>query len=245
MLEIPKINIQTELGFSVPTFESALAPVLLRSLATVEYGNYFVPGTRLVLEPNPKAVAFPGQLNNIIVFSGPTAVGKDYLAKLFSKKSGLPIVGFGETLAKVVGVDRDQLRMIDASELTQYYGRVIDDIIQQQPCILTSHPVFLNEGVIHFAPDIYAQLKPSYFVIISALPSQLLLWLNQRNISGERNSPPASFEEVDLLQGVSFAILKIYAEQTGSGLISIQNSPPDTDVNLNFLVSALNLTNQL
>ena len=238
MPQIPEIKIHTEEEALSSSLHQALAPVLLEVLATDQFDEYFMPGSDLVRLPNLEAHRHPSNgLHQIYVFSGYTGVGKDHLAKTFSDQAGIKLLGFGEMLAKVVGVDRDQLRNYSAAELAYFYPQVIESIIQQQPCVLTSHPVFLSDGAITFDPDIYTQLKPNYFIFVSALPPQILLWLSQRNACGERTSPLASLQDIDLFQRCSFVILNAYSEQSGAGLITIQNTPSAIDENLALLKS--------
>lgn len=221
------------------TGDNTLAYQLLRSVAISEQEHQMLyhPGTQVLLEPNPEAVSYPEEgLNPVIVLSGISACGKDYLTNQLQKEHGShTVIGFGETLAKTVGVDRDQLRYLSTEELERHYPAVVQTIIDQQPCIVTSHPVFRQGETWCFSPMIYNMLNPTAFVIVTAKSPNIIMWRHQRNVKGERVTPLFTSEELDMEQEIIVNVLEAYSRRRGIGLVTIQNDHRNTQQNISFL----------
>jgi len=217
--------------------DSQLAYQLLRSVATSEQEILFHPGTQVVLEPNPEAISYPESgLNPVIVLSGITSCGKDYLAEqLNTQEDPHTVVGFGQMLAETIGVHRDELRKLTTEELESHYPAVVQAILDKAPCIVTSHPVFKQGETWCFNPTIYNMLNPTAFVVVTAKSPNIMMWRDQRNKKGERVSPMYDFATLDMEQEIIINTLEAYSRRRGLGLVTVQNDHNNTEQNISFL----------
>ncbi len=201
-----------------------------------ESGELFPNRTAVLLEPNPEAKLNQGGLNPVVVFSGETAVGKDFLAEQL-KKCGMPghIIGFGDMLSQALGVPKNVLASYKPEELERYYPDIVKVALDNTPTLLTAHPVFKQSGTLCFTPGIYTAMDPVAFVVITSEADQVNIWREERQTRTGRASEVENPVDIRLMQNVTQAIIYTFARSNGAGLITVRNTMDNLDTNIDFI----------
>jgi len=184
-------------------------------------------------------------LNRLIIITGVSACGKDFLLDRIKQKplSTIKRFNFGTLLAEEIGCNRDEIRQQSSlNQITNLQMKIAKKVLDNLPAILTSHVVSSQNGLLITNPKLEFELKPSCYVIIIADPKLIIEWRRQRNTKTRRVSEIENPQSISFHQKqIIFTVLN-YAHILGSHVLILNNNPSKTTENTNTLV---NLISQL
>lgn len=184
------------------------------------------------------------QHNRLIVVSGVSGCGKDYLlgkAVASNLESHIKLFPFGELLYRQLKslntstplqtTGRDQLKdTFTQDQLAEQIIFIAQNIINEQPGIVNTHLVYRQQTSLIVNPEIIAQLNPKVIIFIGADPDDVCKWRKEPGRKRDIESP----NYISFFQGIEREVAKRFAEFLGSKFVEIINSPDIDSINANI-----------
>lgn len=179
-------------------------------------------------------------LTAMATMTGPMGVGKGWmlnrLKALETFPESLQILSFGDMLAKLANVDRDQLRTLSPKLISELQPRVANYARSQAPLIFDSHVVAIQDGALLHNPAAEKIMRPAHYVAVVAEP-ELIVARRAQDESRVRVLQTA--DEINTHQKVMLAILSVLSDELGSGVTVLRNEPGNEALNLALLMNLL------
>lgn len=180
-------------------------------------------------------------MNRIIVLTGISGVGKDYLVHHADRPPELMVVGWGDELASLLGVDKDEMDTVDAEKMHRAQVQVCDKVIAASPVVAICHTVRpTSKGDLGYVLDIEARLMPQYYVFAVAPPAVIKARIVARNEAGCRNVSVPPVDEVANGQLRQHDLVKELADRLGSRFVTLTNSGENSIESLKKLSAIMN-----
>jgi len=178
--------------------------------------------------------------NKILVVTGISGVGKDFLLSESVKQGVIPpsvkTFSFGEELLAYFKTiypyirTRNDIRNVLTQEQEQGgITEVIDRLIRLQPTMLGIHVVYKHRESLVANPDIDRKMHPVGYIYVWGEPDQIAQWRTQ-DTSRLRKSE--SVEDISLHQNIALEIALLIARYTGAGLKTLWNRTDNVVENL-------------
>ena len=193
------------------------------------------PTTEFILSPERD------DLNRLIIVTGVTGAGKDYLIRSAMDKTGIRVtkLSFGTLLSDQLEADRDDLKFENQTEIAQAQLKVINTILSQLPALLDSHIVTKHGDLLITNPSLEKTLRPAIYVVIIAEPEQIHQWRTMRNKTGTRRSIEEDVDSIAFHQRQLLTTVQNYAQLLGSRVVVIYNTPDTTNDNTDYLTKLI------
>lgn len=163
--------------------------------------------------------------NNIIVVTGMTGVGKDYLIDRANAPHRLTAVGWGDMLSRELGMHKDvMMGALAPDTILQGQFSVCQRVLELQPLIAICHVIKPEDGRYAYNLPIEQLLKPRAYVFVSAPATVIGERVRQRNRNGSgRLSPELPVAEIDRIQRIKLELVRELAELNQSDFIVLNN----------------------
>jgi adenylate kinase len=186
--------------------------------------------------------------NRIVVLTGVSGSGKDYLTSRASEHSLIPErvhpFSFGQELFKIaqehypIVQTRDDLKTkLTQEEVRGEISAVVSKLIRVQPALLNTHVVYRQGESLVSNPDIEEELLASHYVYVRAEPAQISEWREQDK---SRNRPAETVNQIGLHQEIALGVVAAIARHVGAEMITINNTQGHVTQNLSTIHEALN-----
>lgn len=188
-----------------------------------------------------------GSKNKLVVVTGISGSGKDYLLSEFAKTDDrigktISVVNFGELLfSRLRQVDpgnnivksRDDLnRSVSQDVIRVLINSVVDEVIARQPAIVNAHVAYKQQGSIQINPDVVRRMAVTNFVYVWSDPELIAEW---RKNDHDRRRDPEAPEDIIRHQRIALESTRIIAEALGSGFRSLYNRTDNIIENISKL----------
>lgn len=176
-------------------------------------------------------------MSKIIVVTGQSGVGKDFLvSRAHPEEFGIQHANWGDLFRDLVQhEDKDSLDKAfrpDAEQTERIQALVVEQVLDMQPLIITSHPVKI-EGDKEFVNwDIEKTISPTDYIFVRAMPEAIARRVHERNLCGERQTPELSVEELASVQDRKLELMQELADHVGSRLTVIDNHDDTVEQNV-------------
>lgn len=177
----------------------------------------------------------------LVVVTGVSGSGKDYLIEDFRDRSELAIdvVNFGQELFERARTlvpslsNRDEIsRKVSQSELYPIIEELAHDIRQRGPAILNTHVVYKQGEALVINPAVEQRIGPDLYAFVEADPEQIVEW---RAHDATRDRQPENPDAIRLHQDVARSATAYLAEYVGARFVVIENTPGTLDQNWRLL----------
>lgn len=183
-------------------------------------------------------------MSRIIVVTGQSGVGKDFLVEKANPKSfGIKHVNWGDIFSRLVNDDKDNLANVyvpDAATTMAIQNKVTQEVISLEPVIVTSHPVKIEQGVEFVNWDIEKTISPSDYIFIRALPEIIADRVQKRNAAGLRKTPELTVQEIAKMQDRKLELMAELADHVGGRLTVIDNFDDNVHQNVQQIRQVMN-----
>lgn len=180
--------------------------------------------------------------NNIIIVTGLTGVGKDYLIEKVVHKTGIKIVGWGDLLSSELGINKDiMMEISSAKRISDAQMKVCHKIIAHQPILAICHVVKPEANGYTYNLVIERLLNPILYVFITAPPGIIYQRVDERNKSGKRKSTLHTIEEINEKQNIELAAVRKLSAIQNSEILVLNNVEEDLADNINELTKRIQL----
>ena len=200
-------------------------------------------------EINPQKTPIRSKFNRLVVISGVSGCGKDYLIKRSltpDLNSNIKLFPFGELLYQQLRLcssnfcssvlDRDQVKdSFTQDQISVQIAQVAQNIVQEQPGLINTHLVYRQRDSLIANPTVIESLNPRNIIFISANPNNIYEW---RKMSS-RKRDVESVDYISFFQNVERDISTRFAEYLGSGFLEIKNSPAPDSISNNVTLLKL------
>ena len=182
-------------------------------------------------------------MSKIIVVTGQSGVGKDYLVGLAEPHTyGVDHVNWGDFFGEFAQQDKDTIVNSftpDDDRTAIIQKRITQKVLTLQPAIVTSHPAKIEHGIEYVNWDIEKELSPSDYLFIQADPELIAERVRERNLSGARKTLELSVDEIARVQDRKLEMMQALASYVGNHLTVLDNSIENTDKNVAVIKSLL------
>lgn len=182
-------------------------------------------------------------MSEIIVVTGQSGVGKDYLVGLAEPhKYGVTHANWGDFFGEFARTDKDAIVNSfkpDDEQTAAIQKQIIQRVLTLQPAIVTSHPAKIEHGVEYVNWDIEKELNPSDYLFVRADPELIAERVRERNLSGLRKTAELSIEEIAHIQDRKLEMMRALAAYVGNRLTVIDNDDRSTDKNVEIIRNLL------
>ncbi|MEX2209530.1 MAG: AAA family ATPase [Patescibacteria group bacterium] len=179
----------------------------------------------------PENPSNPDERNPLMVVTGVSGSGKDYLIEAFRDQSKLSVevVNFGQELFERAQAlrpslsDRDRISQeIPQSELYRIIEELACDIRSRGPAVLNTHVLYRQGESLVINPKIEQQISANVYAFIEADPEQIADW---RACDTTRDRDPEDSTTIGLHQDIARAATAYLAEYVGARFVRINNTP--------------------
>jgi adenylate kinase len=182
-------------------------------------------------------------LNRIMIATGVSGCGKDYLLGQMSDQGVLPsdlqVVNFGTELFEQLRNMYPQIRSRDDMRtlLTQAEVRLgvfslVDRLIATQPAVLNTHVVYRQNESLAMNPDFERRLRPGHYLYVWTDPEQISQW---RAMDTSRVRPPESVDEIALHQDIAYEVVSTMAGHFGASFTAVWNRDDNVGQNIGVM----------
>lgn len=180
--------------------------------------------------------------NRIIIVTGMTGVGKDFLVDKAIQDLSVNKVGWGDMLSEELGVNKDiMMSTVDPDRILEGQFAICHKVLQIQPVVAVCHVVKPENGRYIYNLEIEKLLNPFGYVFIAAPPELIYQRVQMRNLKGKRKSPEISVDEIERIQNIKIEAVKELAVIQGSQMLIVNNTVEELDANVgklnNFLTA--------
>ncbi len=178
-------------------------------------------------------------LNRLVVVTGVSASGKDYLLERLTDQGGIPapikVVNFGDELfnhlkGKHSDVDsRDDIKTLSQEEIGTGILDIASKLEGEAPAVINTHTVYRQNGSLSVTPDVDLRLKPITYMYIGASPDQIV---ERRATDTKRKRSLETADQINLHQSISIEVIGALAKHIGSELVTIWNRDDNVQENL-------------
>ena len=203
---------------------------------------YIIVEWRLLLSYIVRSLSVDGRKHNkIVVLTGVSGSGKDFLSTRLEKRfhnSSITFAEFGEllyeSLANRFGISsRDDIgKKLSTSDIAFGTQEVITRLMISQPMVLTGHVFRRQQADYVYAPSLERNINGICYVFVWANPEQILEW---RNKDHSRERTIESVGDIALHQDLSLEVVTTTAKHLGSALHTIWNRTDNFQTNLDEL----------
>lgn len=174
--------------------------------------------------------------NRIIIATGMTGVGKDFLVDKAIQNLSVNKVGWGDMLSEELGVNKDiMMSTVDPDRILEGQFAVCHKVLQIQPVVAVCHVVKPENGQYIYNLEIEELLNPFGYVFIAAPPELIYQRVQTRNLKGKRKSPEIPVDEIKRIQNIKIEAVKELAVIQGSKMLIVNNTVEKLDANVDKL----------
>ena len=182
-------------------------------------------------------------MSEIIIVTGQSGVGKDYLVERAQPDTyGINHANWGDFFGEFAKQDKDTIVdsfTPDDERTAAIQKKIIQRVVTLQPAIVTSHPAKIEHGIEYVNWDIEKELNPSDYLFVKADPELIAERVHERNMRGERKTPELSVDEIDYIQTRKLEMMKALTQYVGSRLTVLDNNDENVDDNVSQIRSLL------
>lgn len=182
-------------------------------------------------------------MSEIIVVTGQSGVGKDYLVERAQPSDyGITHANWGDFFGEFAKQDKDTIVdsfTPDDERTAAIQKKIMHRVKTLQPAIVTSHPAKIEHGIEYVNWDIEKELNPSDYLFVRADPELIAERVHERNSRGERKTAELSVDEIDYIQTRKLAMMKALARHVGNRLTILNNNDENVDDNVRQIRSLL------
>ena len=184
------------------------------------------------------------KLNNIVVVTGVSASGKNYLVEKALELGGdvisrSKVFNFGSSIHRIM---RDRhpniydgslsLQRAPENELDEAAVEVIDEIVATEGLrIVLNHVAYRLAESVNINPNHGLMMRPRDYIVVTADPEEIL----KRRIKDDRHRIIEHPRIIDLHQKIAISAVMVIAKDIGSRMTIIENAELDTDINSNII----------
>lgn len=188
--------------------------------------------------------------NDIVIVTGISGAGKDYLLKRVLDKnpqiaSRFSSYSFGTEVFKRVNQinqtvqHRDQLKdSLDQEVLNTAVMWVVNFVISQQPVILNTHIAYKQNGSIQINPTSDKALNSRDYIFVRTEPELLL---ERRMNDDTRNRGVEDILDIDMHQEIALQAALVIARAIGANFHIIENTEEDNNNNTDKIAKIISL----
>jgi adenylate kinase len=198
----------------------------------------------MIMETPALAETSRSTLNNVVVVTGVSASGKDYLldrvtSRLDSENETYRKFSFGAMIHDIMrrkhpGTYDGPLGLREApeGEMDASSGEALEAILAVDGLrIVNCHVVYRGAESIQVNPYHVFKMCPRDYIVISSDPNEIL----RRRIECERFRIKEDVRVIDLHQKIGIATIKIAAQSIGARVTLIDNTEELTDTNVSSI----------
>jgi adenylate kinase len=179
-------------------------------------------------------------MNRILVVTGISGAGKDFLIEKVKKNlpAGSIYFGdFGDLMFQLYKDElcvssRDMLKDLNQKEIYPYIKPCIDYIRTKEPAVISSHSVVKQQGFYTVNYEMERLLYPKTYVFVTTSPESVL---KHRQVDKTRNRETQGIEEVKFHNNFLLCITKAYTESFASRLVILENREDNIEENARIL----------
>lgn len=189
--------------------------------------------------------------NNIVVVTGISGSGKDYLLNKSKEKQSnigkeIPVFSAGHEMMKriqqkgeILNIqNRDELKRILTPELSKQIVReILNDILKYKTSILNGHIAYKQNGSIQINPDIDRQINARDYILITVDPELLI---SRRNLDISRNREVEDVIDINIHQDIAKSAVKSLSEHLGARFTILQNAVDNVAENTSKIIEIIN-----
>ena len=177
--------------------------------------------------------------NKIVVVTGVTCSGKDFLLKEVFEDDSLANVNqfsLGTMVGEYHGKNRDQmLGVLDQDGIRVAQVASLSKILENTPAIVNTHIVARYRDMYLTGPQLEIGLNPQHYIVVAGDPEQIVEWRIKRNRARNRNSLIETPREIELHQNLIIATTQTLADYHGSRITIVRNLPTQTTDNVSSM----------
>lgn len=174
--------------------------------------------------------------NRIIIVTGMTAVGKDFLIDRVVENLQVNKTAWGDMLSDELGVNKDIMMDTVAPEIIlDGQFAVCHEVLQMQPVVAVCHVVKPENGQYVYNLEIEKMLNPLGYIFIAAPPELIAQRVHMRNLEGNRKSPETPIDEIERVQDIKLKAIKELASLQNSEMLIVNNVAEELDANVHKL----------
>lgn len=174
--------------------------------------------------------------NNIIVVTGMSGVGKDFLLSQVSLPKKISIIGWGDMLSKLLDKHKDlMMESIDSDTIIKNQFLVCEKVIKLQPVVAICHAIRLEDGIYNYNLEIEKKLNPKCYIFITAPAKIISHRIIERNKNGSRYITQTNIEHIEREQNIKLAKVMELAALLKTELVILSNIDDEYDYNISKL----------
>jgi adenylate kinase len=178
--------------------------------------------------------------NNIMVITGITGVGKDYLANRLAAICELHTINMGTLIAERLAADADRDLMMasfNSNQIREAQLAAYRDVVTRQPLLVTSHTVRQYGQDYQYDLELEQILRPAHYIFVHAPGDIVADRVRQRNQSGLRKSQELSPAEIERVQQTIYSAMLTLTDILGCKLTTLCNTADQLEQNMLTLQS--------
>jgi adenylate kinase len=196
--------------------------------------------TRLVRNP-------AGSHNPVISWSGVSGAGKDWLMeRVLATLDPQPyrVLSQGSLISELSGVLRDLIRTtLSDKRMRSTRMALLDTLLNGDPTILNSHVLVKHQSRLMVTEKFEKALDPWLYLVVTALPEEIVERRLNRNANGQRISDQETAEQILNHQLKTIKRVDSLTRRNHSGMAVVFNQPSNTEENIQFLHNLLDSFN--